>query len=107
MADKVAALQQSLDMLGHVSDYEERRQTLEEHRNRLEATASPHFVAAITDADTGPLSRNINISLLSYRFTQYMVLVNRMNVQALVKVTKQRSLALINLVLHDRFSSRV
>ena len=52
MADKVAALQQSLDVLGHVSDYEERRQTLEEHRNRLEATASPHLVAAITDADT-------------------------------------------------------
>ncbi|XP_043223970.1 conserved oligomeric Golgi complex subunit 7-like [Amphibalanus amphitrite] len=52
MADKVAALQQSLDVLGHVSDYEERRQTLEEHRNRLEATASPHLVAAITDNDT-------------------------------------------------------
>ena len=63
MADKVAALQQSLDVLGHVSDYEERRQTLEEHRNRLEATASPHLVAAITDADTGQLGQLHRVAL--------------------------------------------
>ena len=68
MADKVAALQQSLDVLGHVSDYEERRQTLEEHRNRLEATASPHLVAAITDADTGQLSRGVVVRLLPYSY---------------------------------------
>ncbi|XP_037073174.1 conserved oligomeric Golgi complex subunit 7-like [Pollicipes pollicipes] len=51
MASKVAALQQSLAVLAHVSDYEERRQTLEDHRNRLEATVSPHLVSAISAGD--------------------------------------------------------
>ncbi|XP_038050090.1 conserved oligomeric Golgi complex subunit 7-like isoform X2 [Patiria miniata] len=46
IADKLMAMQHSLNMLAHCGDYEERCQHLETLKNRLEAMLSPQLVSA-------------------------------------------------------------
>ena len=51
LSNRLNSLRQSLDLLSHVSDYGERMMQLDGLRNRLEAMASPHLVAAISAGD--------------------------------------------------------
>lgn len=51
LSQRLSSLRQSLDLLGHVSDYGERMLQLDGLRNRLEAMASPHLVASISSGD--------------------------------------------------------
>ena len=52
VTEKLAGMQQSLRLLSHVPDYQERLAHLEQHKNRLEATLSPLLVAAFTTRNT-------------------------------------------------------
>ena len=45
-------MQQSLRLLHHVADYQDRVAHLEQHKNRLEATLSPMLITAFTNKDT-------------------------------------------------------
>jgi len=52
VAEKIVGMQQSLRLLHHVADYQERVAHLETHKNRLEATLSPLLITAFTNKDT-------------------------------------------------------
>ena len=52
VAEKLVGMQQSLRLLHHVADYQDRVAHLEQHKNRLEATLSPLLVTAFTTRNT-------------------------------------------------------
>jgi len=52
VTEKLVGMQQSLRLLSHVPDYQERLAHLEQHKNRLEATLSPLLVTAFTTRNT-------------------------------------------------------
>jgi cell division FtsZ-interacting protein ZapD len=52
-ATTLESMQQSLRILAHVPDIEDKRLQLEGLKNRLEAAASPLLVQAFTSADVG------------------------------------------------------
>jgi len=52
VAERLAGMQNSLRLLSHVADYQERVAHLEQQRNRLEATLSPQLVTAFSNLDT-------------------------------------------------------
>lgn len=66
LSERLNNLRQSLDLLGHVSDYSERMLQLDGLRNRLEAMASPQLVAAISggDADKTVFMVQVNTALI-------------------------------------------
>ena len=52
VAQKLVGMGQSLRLLHHVQDYQDRVSHLEQHKNRLEATLSPLLITAFTNKDT-------------------------------------------------------
>ena len=52
VTEKLVGMQQSLRLLTHVPDYQDRLSHLEQHKNRLEATLSPLLVTAFTTRNT-------------------------------------------------------
>lgn len=57
----INSLRQSLDLLNHVSDYNERMMQLDGLRNRLEALASPHLVTAISAGDINKTTTMVQV----------------------------------------------
>ena len=61
VAEKIVGMQQSLRLLQHVQDYQERVSHLEQHKNRLEATLSPLLITSFTNRDTQAALRLVNM----------------------------------------------
>lgn len=61
LSQRLSSLKQSLDLLSHVSDYNDRLLQLDGLRNNLEAMASPHLVKAIQDSDTAQASTMVQV----------------------------------------------
>ena len=51
ISNKLNGIQNSLKILSHAEDYEEKCRSMEELKNRLEALASPQLVAAFNASD--------------------------------------------------------
>ncbi|XP_072180039.1 conserved oligomeric Golgi complex subunit 7-like [Diadema setosum] len=61
IANKLLAMQRSLSMLAHCGDYDERCQSLEVLKNRLEALLSPQLVSAFNSHSLESAQRFVNI----------------------------------------------
>ena len=61
LSQRLNSLRQSLDLLNHVSDYDERMQQLDGLRNRLEALSSPYLVSAISAGDTSKTTTMVQV----------------------------------------------
>ncbi|XP_030837480.1 conserved oligomeric Golgi complex subunit 7 [Strongylocentrotus purpuratus] len=61
IADKLLAMQHSLSMLAHCGDYDERCQSLEVLKNRLEALLSPQLVSAFNSHSLEAAQRYVKI----------------------------------------------
>jgi conserved oligomeric Golgi complex subunit 7 len=62
LSQRLNSLKQSLDLLSHVTDYSDRLLQLDGLRNRLEALASPHLVAAVSANDAAKAKNLVQVT---------------------------------------------
>uniref|UniRef100_A0A1B6DV36 Conserved oligomeric Golgi complex subunit 7 n=1 Tax=Clastoptera arizonana TaxID=38151 RepID=A0A1B6DV36_9HEMI len=89
ISSKIVSMQQSLNILANVIDYEERKMQLEGLKNRLEAIASPQLVEAFTSNSVEQSRRFVNIFSSMERLPQLLKYYHKCQKGALCQVWRR------------------